>query len=136
MQVDYKYYSLHRGLNVLKAKRVDNSLPKQAGILRAYTCDVTLSSDELEANKLMENKGNDPRTFRKVARTLVSVHGRKFCPVWNDSNEPKLLNTVLHYLPSRLLKTSNHAQMKNQSMMSEIELQQYIQIQTENIYKV
>jgi len=24
----------------------------------------------------------------RVARTLVSVHGRKYCPVWNDSDEP------------------------------------------------
>jgi len=24
----------------------------------------------------------------KVARTLVSVHRRKYCPVWNDSDQP------------------------------------------------
>jgi len=24
----------------------------------------------------------------KVARTLVSVHGRKYCPVWNDLDQP------------------------------------------------
>jgi len=35
--------------------------------------------------ELLDNK--NAMGFR-VARTLVSVHGRKYCPVWNDWDEP------------------------------------------------
>jgi len=36
----------------------------------------------------MEPLDNKNAVGFKVARTLVSVHGRKFCPVWNDSDQP------------------------------------------------
>jgi len=40
----------------LKPSELDNSLPKQAGVFRAYTLDVTLrvsDSGDLEANTIM-----------------------------------------------------------------------------------
>jgi len=37
---------------------------------------------------MLEPLDNQNAIGVKVARTLVSVHGRKYCPVWNDSDQP------------------------------------------------
>jgi len=37
---------------------------------------------------MLEPLENKNAVCFRVARTLVSVHGRKYCPVWNDSDEP------------------------------------------------
>jgi len=37
---------------------------------------------------MLEPLDNQNALGFKVARTLVSVHGRKYCPVWNDSDDP------------------------------------------------
>jgi len=37
---------------------------------------------------LLEPLDNKNAVGFKVARTLVSVHGRKYCPVWNNSDQP------------------------------------------------
>jgi len=40
---------------------------------------------------MLEPLDNENALGFRVARTLVSVHGRKCCPVWNDSNDPMTL---------------------------------------------
>jgi len=40
---------------------------------------------------LLEPLDNQNALGFKVARTLVSTQGRKFCPVWNDSDQPLTL---------------------------------------------
>jgi len=37
---------------------------------------------------MLEPLDNQNTVGFRVARTLISVHGRKYCPVWNDSDEP------------------------------------------------
>jgi len=36
---------------------------------------------------LLEPLDNKNAVGFRVARTLVSIHGRKYCPVWNDSDK-------------------------------------------------
>jgi len=37
---------------------------------------------------LLEPLDNQNAVGFKVTRTLVSLHGKKYCPVWNDSDQP------------------------------------------------
>jgi len=37
---------------------------------------------------MLEPLDNQNAVRFRVARTLVSIHGRKYCPVWNDSDKP------------------------------------------------
>jgi len=37
---------------------------------------------------MLEPLDNKKTVGFRVARTLVSVHSKKYCPVWNDSDEP------------------------------------------------
>jgi len=37
---------------------------------------------------MLEKLNNRNAVVLRVCRTLVSVHGRKYCPIWNDSDQP------------------------------------------------